>query len=382
MSDHYARGGKHYVTKHIFADGTRIADKIDDATFMHKPPVFYYHADHLGSSHYVSNGDQDLVEHHEYFASGEQWDNVVDDQFLFRRATTFNDKEFDPLTGYYYFGQRYYEPRLGAWESPDPILGDYMQGDGKRGVFQTRNLDSYTYAWNNPVVVHDLDGRQALNKQQREAASRGAAIIHLVNRSGASAAEIRNLAKGLSAELKGIGDVDPIVTAGPVPSEFAQSTLTLFVGNRQDATTKKGKKIADDIFAGVPTDKNLLDAKGNIVTPEKEHQDIVDSVKKQLASGAGVSFKEAKRGVITFTGHKKDRLTALANQAKHEAGHLISQRDGDTDHKTHGVMGSDSNDWGILDGNDAFVEQHYKDDFREILKEGLKAIQDEALKTP
>jgi hypothetical protein len=70
----------------------------------------------------------------------------------------------------------------------------------------------------------------------------------------------------------------------------------------------------------------------------------------------------------------------MANMRRHCS--ALSQRDGDTDHKTHGVMGSDSNDWGYLEGNDAFVEQHYKDDFREILKEGLKAIQDEALKTP
>ena len=163
LTDRYTQGGKHYVTKHIYADGMRLAEKID-ASFMNKSPTFHYHGDHLGSSQYVSDGEQNLVEHNEYFASGEQWLNQVDSQYLFRKSTTFNDKEFDAGSGYYAFGARYYEPRLGSFISADPELIAYMQGERNGGVQTPRNLNMYTYAYNNPLMFRDPTGRYSVGE--------------------------------------------------------------------------------------------------------------------------------------------------------------------------------------------------------------------------
>ena len=158
VSDRFSKGGKHYITKHIFADGMRVADKLD-ANFTVPSPAFFYHADHLGSTHYVSNNDQDLVQHHEYFASGEPWTVEIDSKYSFRKFTTFNDKELDAFTGYYNYGARYYEPRLGTFLNPDPDLSGYMQGARNGGVHSPRNLGLYTYTWNNPVMFRDPTGR-------------------------------------------------------------------------------------------------------------------------------------------------------------------------------------------------------------------------------
>src|SRR5262249_42166538 len=72
-------------------------------------------------------------------------------------ATTFTGKELD-ASGYYYFGARYYDPQVQIWLSPDPILASYMQGGPNGGIFTSRNLGLYSYAWNNPVRVRDPNG--------------------------------------------------------------------------------------------------------------------------------------------------------------------------------------------------------------------------------
>jgi hypothetical protein len=46
-----------------------------------------------------------------------------------------------------------------VWQSPDPILGDYLSGKINRGVFNSLNLDLYIYGFNNPVGYRDYDGK-------------------------------------------------------------------------------------------------------------------------------------------------------------------------------------------------------------------------------
>ena len=46
------------------------------------------------------------------------------------------------------------------WLSPDPILRNYLKEKANGGVLEPKNLGLYTYAWNNPVVMHDPDGRR------------------------------------------------------------------------------------------------------------------------------------------------------------------------------------------------------------------------------
>jgi len=59
----------------------------------------------------------------------------------------YSSKRYDDETGYVYYGQRYYDPKLGRWITPDPI----GYGDGP-------NL--YAYVRNNPLTNIDLWGEQ------------------------------------------------------------------------------------------------------------------------------------------------------------------------------------------------------------------------------
>ena len=147
-------------------------------TFEEKA-IFYFHADHLGSSTVLTDADGEAYEHMQYFPYGESWVEETKSQIYF--PYKFTGKELDPETGLYYFGARYYEPRISVWISTDPALADYLPSledkvtarqqnklyipehslPGIGGIFNSRNLSLYGYTHENPVRYTDPDGRVA-----------------------------------------------------------------------------------------------------------------------------------------------------------------------------------------------------------------------------
>ncbi|WP_242515706.1 SpvB/TcaC N-terminal domain-containing protein [Sorangium cellulosum] len=157
VDQHLVLRNGQYATKHIFAGETRIASKLD-ADWLPVPPVLYYHPDHLGSTQYVTDADQALSQHAEYLPSGELWADQTDSRFQNRQPYLFNGKELDLSTGLYHYGARSYEPRLGVWLSPDPILDQYMRGAPNGGVYDPIHLGLFTYTRNNPLKFVDPTG--------------------------------------------------------------------------------------------------------------------------------------------------------------------------------------------------------------------------------
>ena len=105
---------------------------------------FYYHPDHLGSSSYITNLDGEVSQHIEYVPFGEVF--IEERNNTWNTPYLFNAKEFDEETGMYYYGARYYEPRLGLWMSCDPM-------QEKAPIYST-----YSYCHNNPILLVDPDG--------------------------------------------------------------------------------------------------------------------------------------------------------------------------------------------------------------------------------
>ena len=152
-------------TKHIYAGETRIASKTDTIT-LQTPVLHFYHPDHLGTTSYISDKDQNLVQHERYFAFGELWrggepqeETDLSRPIGDRRDWLFTGKEWDTDTKLYYFGARYFDPHTSVWQGPDPILASYMKR-GPAGA-SAKNLGLYSYGWNNPIVVRDPDGRES-----------------------------------------------------------------------------------------------------------------------------------------------------------------------------------------------------------------------------
>ena len=128
---------------------------------------FYYHPDHLGSSSYITNLEGEVVQHIEYVPFGEVF--VEERNNIWNTPYLFNAKEFDEETGLYYYGARYYDPRVSLWISVDPISNynplnseNYLDGEHNGGIYNYANLNPYIYCYQNPVKLVDPNGKQAL----------------------------------------------------------------------------------------------------------------------------------------------------------------------------------------------------------------------------
>ena len=111
---------------------------------------FYYHPDHLGSSSYITNLDGEVVQHIEYVPFGEVF--IEERNNIWKTPYLFNAKEFDEETGLYYYGARYYEPRLSLWISCDPLEENHYE------------ISSYCYTGNNPIKYSDPNGEDWRDK--------------------------------------------------------------------------------------------------------------------------------------------------------------------------------------------------------------------------
>ncbi len=116
---------------------------------------YYYHPDHLGSASYITNLDGEVVQHVEYVPFGEVFleerNNTWNTPFL------FNGKELDEETGLYYYGARYYNPRISLWYGVDPLTEKYI------------GYSPYHFSGNNPIRYYDVDGRYFDERNERKA---------------------------------------------------------------------------------------------------------------------------------------------------------------------------------------------------------------------
>ena len=80
----------------------------------------------------------------------------------------FNAKELDTETDLYYYGARYYNPRLSICYGVDPlaiwnpVMETEFYGDGQHngGVYYWGNLNPYIYTYQNPIKYIDPNGKQ------------------------------------------------------------------------------------------------------------------------------------------------------------------------------------------------------------------------------
>src|SRR5690554_1745261 len=78
-----------------------------------------------------------IVEHNQSTYNGGQYDN----------AYKFNGKELDDATQMYYYGARYYDPRISIFVSLDPLV--------------EQTFEPYSYVGNNPIMFTDPTGMSA-----------------------------------------------------------------------------------------------------------------------------------------------------------------------------------------------------------------------------
>lgn len=264
-------------------------------TGMPENDIFYFHPDHLGSTSYITNKNGSISQHVEYIAFGEVL--FEEHSSSFSSPYLFNGKELDRETNLSYYGARYYDAKVSLWLSVDPMAEKYS------------NFGGYSFAFNNPVVFIDPDGRDPIVSGIIEAAtaftlSIGVDFLGSYLLEGKSASEAFSDIGWLSA---GFDAGSAYVTSTAVPgvataSRMAKLSKTI-VGKVLIATlTEVSKGVADALAKG-----KFNDTEGNFSFTKfkEEMQDIaIESLVQGLLD---TGFKgAADKFIKQFSGEFKE----------------------------------------------------------------------------
>ena len=107
--------------------------------------ILFYHPDHLGSSHMITDGTGQVVAlaEHTPYGSLQRHEGPV------RVPQQFTGQRRDETTGLYFYTTRYYDPSLGRFTQPDALV---------QAPADPQTLNRYSYVRNNPVVFIDPSG--------------------------------------------------------------------------------------------------------------------------------------------------------------------------------------------------------------------------------
>jgi len=114
-------------------------------------PIYWYHPDYIGNVEFVSDRTGQPYQHFYYAPFGDPMVSQHVGTGSFNSDFRFNAKEYDEETGNYYYGARYYDPKVSLWMGVDPLAhkfphqSPYMAMDG------------------NPISKIDPDGRAAIS---------------------------------------------------------------------------------------------------------------------------------------------------------------------------------------------------------------------------
>ena len=217
---------------------------------------------------------------------------------LLRNATTFgitpylfNAKEFDEETGMYYYGARYYEPRLSLWMSVDPLQEKYP------------NISTYCYAANNPIKFIDSDGRKLLFASGTTEAFKQkfrAAIMYLHEHN----------ADGIIAQIDKSSTIIYITERVGEASAFSKTKKTIYWDPNMGVLTSSDKKMSPAAVLNHEADHTLQYLKN----PDKFAQDSKtldpdynDKEEMRVITGSeqktALALGEISAGEVTRTDH-------------------------------------------------------------------------------
>lgn len=110
--------------------------------------IYYYHPDHLGSSTYLTDANGMPYQFFLNLPFGETMVEMHSFTENYASPYKFNGKELDAETGIYYYGARYYDPKISIWLSVDPLAGSYP------------GSNPYAYCYQNPIRFIDPTGME------------------------------------------------------------------------------------------------------------------------------------------------------------------------------------------------------------------------------
>jgi RHS repeat-associated protein len=230
----------------------------------------------------------------EYIPFGETWtQQEVGTQIL--PDYQFTGKELDTETGLYYYGARYYDPRISLWESPDPILSAYLDGKPNGGAYDTFNPGLYSYAGLNPVIYVDPDGNVYVRKAV------GAGLGFLGNLAGFAASGFMMAAPTGITQVVGIGMGIKFSYGASVNAvnfkralyeepEYSKGSLTGDAANIIAPGNKTAQKVAYSLDLGLDLASGKIYKAGAIASLGTKWIPGIPRFEKVFQAGAEESF--------------------------------------------------------------------------------------------
>ena len=215
----------------------------------------------MGSSSYITDREGRITQHTEYIAFGE---------VLFEEHSTsktipylFNGKELDTETGLYYYGARYYDPKVSIFLNVDPLA--------------EKTHDPYGYVWNNPMKFLDPDGKAPADiiikgNKSKEAFDQLQSSTKLklkMNNTGKVTAEGKARTDADKKLLEAITDTNVIVQINATSSNF----------------TEDGKWYVGGSYGG-----SSVGTDGKIYTTQTVNLEMTKTIDEFYEMGIGVSL--------------------------------------------------------------------------------------------
>jgi RHS repeat-associated protein len=214
----------------IYAGGREVAELTRDGTgALSSTVVKYVHLDAGGSFSAVTDASGGVVARRAYspFGKLESAPSPADDV-----RAGFAGHDYDDVLGMVDMRGRLYDPLVGRFTTPDPILDSPFSGRGN---------SRYTYAWNNPLRYVDPSGHQALENPEWGVHKKSDTVITTVDRVYPAPPIV------LPANVNCGNANDVVVQQSPTTSASSQQLMDWIAGQAAGAVPKQPQATYEDM---------------------------------------------------------------------------------------------------------------------------------------
>ena len=297
---------------HSFFGGKRIAQREAGGA------VFYYFADHLGSSRVVTDATGTILDDSDYYPFGGERAVASGSGNTYK----FTGKERDPESSLDYFVARYYSSGYGRFLSPDEFTGGPVDAFSSSDplppgalpyadITNPQSLNKYTYTFNNPLKYTDPDGH--LVETLWDAANVVLGVNSFVDNVKAG-----NVGAAVLDAVGVVADVAAAVAPG-VPGGAGAAIKAARAADKVDDAldaVRAADNVADATKAASKVDEAVDTGKAASAAASRPGQDFTPAGKRQVDARDGNQRQDCGRNV-QWIQNKRGQPTPADQRQRH-----------------------------------------------------------------